>query len=402
MSAPSNDTRTSRRPRVLWVGRMQFAEHLRVRETELARELTRHADIFALDRSDAMPFAPQGWRGKLGMRIGLWRSATRVLEEGPITRFRMRVAGATGPVCNRVAARFNNRKLAAAVKRFECSHVFLSSPLFFLPQPPSRRGYRVHFDLVDNFYDEWPAGIVGDSRRRFAADIMRNADTLSASSHSLCEHAQLVAGRVAAYAPNGAPHERFRNVSHADAERVRETLGLEGRFVVGFIGNHHMPFDGMATLLDALQQARRTRPDLALMIVGPGADRLAGPAGLGRDEGVWAVGPVAPDDVPAYFMACDAGVHPYDMRPLTHDATPLNVIEFSVCGKPMLCNPLRELQRLALPNLRFTPDGSVQAWARALADPATFADFDSSALGVAVAAFDWCRSASVLRAEMGL
>src|SRR5690606_35294115 len=114
------------------------------------------------------------------------------------------------------------------------------------------------------------------------------------------------------------------------------------------------------------------------------------------------IGPVPPEDVPVYFLACDAGVHPYDPQPLTHDATPLNVVEFGLCGKAMLCNPLRELQRMAWPNLRFTSDATPEAWASALADPASFAEFDRAALAGMVQPFDWKLSADVIRREMGL
>jgi glycosyltransferase involved in cell wall biosynthesis len=390
------------RPRVLWIGRMQFSNDVRVRETELARHIVEHADLFALDRTDAMPRTPQGFIGKVRMRAKLWNAATRVLEEGPVTRFRTRVAGATGPFFNRIAADFNNRKLERAVKHFGCTHVFLSSPFFFLPPPRGQRDYHVHFDLVDNFHDEWPTGLVGNSRRRFVREAMRNCDTLSGSSHSLCDHAERLTGRKAVYAPNGAPIERFERFTDADGKAIRERLGLGGKFVVGFIGNHLMDFDGMETLLGAFVKARESRPELALLIVGPGSDKLSGPRRLGREQGVWAIGAVPPDDVPAYFLACDAGVHPYDIRPLTHDATPLNVVEFSACGKPMLCNPLRELQRLALPNVRFARDGSVAAWAHALADPATFDRFDANALRHAVEPFNWAHSAEVVRKEMGL
>jgi glycosyltransferase involved in cell wall biosynthesis len=271
-----------------------------------------------------------------------------------------------------------------------------------MPPPRVRRHYHVHFDLVDNFHDEWPENFVGRSRRAFLRQAMSNADTLSACSHSLCDRVRELTGREPAYAPNGAPVDRFARFSQADGLALRGKLGLDGKFVIGFIGNHGADFDGMATLLDAFVMARASRADLALLIVGPDSDKLAKARGLGRDQGVWIIGPVAPDDVPPYFLACDAGVHPYDLRPLTHDATPLNVIEFSACAKPVLCNPLREMQRLALPNVRFTRDGSAPAWTEAFLDPARFAPFDSNALARAIEPFQWSHSADVIRAEMGL
>lgn len=386
------------RPRVLWVGRMLFSPEIRVREVELARCFAEFADVFALDRSDALPRGPQGLSGKIAMRLKLWNAKLAVLEEGTLTRFRMRVAGATGPFFNRVAADYNEVTLSSALIRFRCTHVFLSSPIYFLPPPLAQREYRVHFDLVDNFYDEWPNTRVGRARKRFLREAMSNADTLSACSRSLCDVVERVTGRKAAYAPNGAPVERFARFTADDGAALRKRLGLDGRFVIGFIGNHNMPFDGMQTLVAAFAKARETRPELALLIVGPGSDK----AGAGREQGVWAIGPVPPDDVPPYFLACDAGVHPYTPQPLTHDATPLNVVEFGLCGKPMLCNPLRELQRLKWPNIRFTRDASIEAWAEALADPASFADFDRQALAGMIKPFDWKLSADVIRREMEL
>jgi glycosyltransferase involved in cell wall biosynthesis len=390
------------RPRVLMIGRMLFSPHLRVREAEIARALARRAEVFALDRSDAMPLRVMNFADKLRMRTRLWNTRFAVIEEGPVTRFRMRIAGATGPLLNRLAARHNNGMITRAAARFGSTHVVISNPFFFLPPPREKRPWRVHFDLVDNFHDEWPDTVVGRSRKRFLREALIRCESLSACSHGLCELAARLTGRNAAYAPNGAPLERLRNVPPKRARALRAELGLEGRFVLGFIGNHNMPFDGMARLIEAFTAARANRSDLALLIVGPGSDKLTLHLGLGPEQGVHAVGPVPPDNVAEYFAACDAGVHPYDPSPLTHDATPLNVIEFSAAGKPVLANPLRELQRLALPNVRFTRDESPDAWAQALADAQSFAPIDQSALAGTVEAFDWTRSADAIAAEMGL
>jgi len=305
-------------------------------------------------------------------------------------------------VFNRFAAGFNSRRLERAISHYRCTHVFLSSPFFFIPPPPDERDYRVHFDVVDNFYDEWPDSPVGRSRKAFFRDALRNSDSISACSHGMCELVQRVTGRDATYIPNGAPVQRYRGFDRNKAVKLREELGVADKYVVGFIGNHEMDFDGMERLLDAWPRARERRPELALLLVGPGSDKLAGPRGLGPDQGVHVIGPVTPDEVAAYFFACDAGVLPFDLQPVTHDATPLNVIEFSICGKPMLVNPLRELQRLALPSVRFTRDDSIEAWAEALADPASFAPFDDEALQAALDPFDWDKAAAILLREMGL
>lgn len=380
---------------------MLFAPDLRVREVEIARRVAEHVPVFALDRSEAVNTSDNSLGARLAMRRRLAFGGTRVLEDGKVTRVTMPVWPATGPLFNRLAAWGNNRRIAALVERFGCTHVFHGNPFFFLQPAPGRRKYRVHFDVIDNFHDEWRGGVVARSRRRFLQDAMRRADTLSACSHSLCEQAEELAGRRAAYAPNGAARAALLQCPPEQGARVRARLGLEGRFVVGFIGNHRMAFDGMEMLLDAWLVARAARPELALLVVGPGSDRVAGPRRLGPAEGVHCVGPVKPDEVAAYLHACDAGVHPYVPRPVTEDATPLNVVEFSTCGKPVLCSPLRELKRLAWPNLTFAAHNADE-WGRALANPATFPKFDPDDLASRLHAFDWDRTAEVVRTEMGL
>lgn len=386
---------------VLWVGRMLFAPDLRVREIELARRVAAHCPVFALDRSEAVTVSDNSIGARLRMRLRMRLASTRVLSEGPVTRFRMPVWASTGALFSHWAARRNNARIAAMARRFGCTHVFHGNPFFFLPPPRQARDYHVHFDVIDNFYDEWPDTPKGRARKAFLQLAMQRADTLSACSHSLCDYAHRLTGRVAAYAPNGAARAELLACPPQTGRALRDKLGLADRFVIGFIGNHRMAFDGMEMLLDAWQQAHKSRPDLALLIVGPGSDRVAALRGLGPAQGVHCIGPVPPAEVAGCILACDAGVHPYVPRPVTEDATPLNVVEFSTLGRPMLCNPLRELKRLAWPNLRFA-QASAQAWAAALCDRHTFAPFDQSALAAAVEVFDWDRSAQVVRKEMGL
>lgn len=387
---------------VLWIGRMIFVPDLRVREVELARHVATRAPVFALDRSDALPAKDRSLAGRIKLRWRLRMTDVRVIEGDAMTRFRMPLWAATGPVFNRMAAALNERRIAALVRKFGCAAVYHSSPFYFMPESSGRRPYHVHFDLIDNFYDEWSdQSLLGRTRRAFLRKAMRRSDTLSACSLSLCERARELTGKETLHAPNGASRTELLACPPQRAQQVREKLGLQGRFVVGFICNHEVHFDGMEMLLDAWPQAFARRPELALMIVGRGSDRLATPRGLGPRQGVHVVGPVPSAEVAAYFHACDAGLMPFRLLPVTHDALPINVVEFSTCGKPVLCNPLRELKRLAWPNLKFIePDAG--AWAAALADPKTFAPFDHGALAEMVSVCDWEKSAEAMCKAMGV
>ena len=384
---------------VLWLGRMIFGRGYRVREVELARRLARSGRMFALDRTDAMAGQRPTLGDKLRLRVELLRAPFELLEDGPLARFTMPIAAGTGPLLNELAAVWNERRLREALRRFECSQVYLSSPFFFMP--PRRRPYRLHFDVIDNFHDQWPNTRTGRARREFHREQLRRADSVSASSLQLCDYVQRLADRPAVYIPNGAPLAEMRAIPRAEADAIRQRYSLQDRFVIGFIGNHSMPFYGMERLVRGFVEARKKRPELALLVVGPDSNRAHEYCG-GEADGVFVIGPVPVEHVGAFFHACDAGAHPYDPRPQTHDAMALNVIEFSACNKPVLSNPLTEFLRLALPNVRFTDGAAVRDWAAALADPASFAPFDTAALERALQPFDWERSAELLAGAMSL
>jgi glycosyltransferase involved in cell wall biosynthesis len=387
---------TETRKGVLWIGRMLFGRNYRVREVELARRLG--APVFALDHTADLSGLRPGVGDKLRMRANLLRARFELLEDGQVTRFRMGVAAATGPALSAAAAEWNERRVREALSRFGCDRVYLSTPFFFMPS--ERRDYRVHFDVIDNFHDMWPDTRVGRHRKHFHREQMRRADSVSASSLQLCDYVRRLADRPAVYVPNGAPLDAMREPGPA-ALSIRAHFGLEGRFVVGFIGNHTMPFYGLERLVRAFVIARESRPELALLVVGPDSDRALNFC-RGADDGVYVAGPVPPGRVADYFHACDAGAHPYDPRPQTHDAMALNVIEFSAAGKPVLSNPLKEFRRLDLPNVRFTDSAEVYAWAASLADPGSFAPFDRAALARALQPFDWDRSAELMARTLGL
>lgn len=389
---------TGNRKGVLWIGRMIFGENYRVREVELANRLAEHARLYAVDHTASFRGLRPSLGEKLKLRVELARAPFKVQSEGRLTRFQMPVFASTGPVFGPVAAELNERQLMRALEHFQCDRVFLSSPFFFMP--PEKRSYQLHFDVVDNFHDQWPNTRVGRFRREFHAEQLRRADTVSASSLQLCDYVHRISGRPATYIPNGAPIAQMRTPGPA-AQSIRAHFGLEKRFVIGFIGNHTMPFFGMEPLARAFVKAREIRKDLALLVVGPESDRVLKYC-KGEQDGVFPVGPVPPSEVADYFHACDAGAYACVLRPQTHDAMALNVIEFAAAGKPVLANPLKEFLRLALPNVRFTASADIADWAAALADPATFGPFDREALEKAIEHFDWDHSARQLSGTMGL
>ncbi|MCC6572370.1 MAG: glycosyltransferase [Planctomycetes bacterium] len=384
---------------ILWVARMLYATNIRLRELEFAKRLCARTPIFLLDRHEAVSSQEQSFAAKLRLRMRLRTGGFGVIERGPITRFRMPVTAATGPVLNRVAARRNEGRILAAMREFGCDRVFHSNQFFFLP--PEQRSYRYHFDLVDNFFGEWPDTMVGASRKAFLRDFMRRADTLSTMSHTMCDKVEAFTGRRPMYLPNSADVAGIAAWPRARAGLLRDKMGLNERRVVGFIGNHTMHFDGMEMLIDAWLPAHKANPRLALMIVGPGSAKLTKPRGLGVEQGIHVIGPVPATEVWDYFLASDLGVHTYQPNPITNDATPLNVVEFGASGKPMLGVNLTELSRINLPHVKLLPYDAA-AWTRAFLDEESFAPPDQAKLGDAMQTFSWEENSKKLATAMEL
>jgi len=176
---------------------------------------------------------------------------------------------------------------------------------------------------------------------------------------------------------------------------------LQGKVALAYIGNHIADFDGTEMLVEAFLRARRTRPDLALLLIGPGSDRVPRARGIGLDQGVHVVGPVRTEEVWDYFHAADLGLLPFILEPGTHHCLPLKVLEFGAAGKPLLATPLHELQRLDFPHVRFAPYDA-EAWSRALLDEITYAQPDGARLEAALRQFSWDAASVALMKAMGL
>ncbi|HKY34257.1 MAG TPA: glycosyltransferase family 4 protein [Candidatus Polarisedimenticolia bacterium] len=378
---------------ILWIGRMRFSPVIRIREVELARVIARSRRVVALDRSDA-PWDDPSPYGRIRHRLALASGGWKTLPGDGVERFRMPVWMSNRSPGDRLAARLNERGVRRALAWFGCRRVFHSSPGFFLP-PEKERGYRCHFDLVDNYLDHFPDTRYGRARRTFLLDQLARADSLSTISHHLCTRIEQELGRRPAYVPNGAAIEAIASWPGERVQRLRARPGFAGRRLLVYVGNHMASFDGMEMLLDGFLAARRRLPELALLIVGPGAARVTAPRGLGPGDGVHAIGPVPADEVWDYFHAADLGLLPFVVEPGTDACLPLKVLEFGAAGRPMLASPLAELRRLALPHVRYAPH-EAGAWGAALADEATYIPPDPATLAEAMRPFSWERAAAAL------
>ena len=130
--------------------------------------------------------------------------------------------------------------------------------------------------------DLWPESIiaVGAMRRSLLTRLLegmerfayRRADLVVSVTDSFVGHiAPSRPGKPIAVIKNGVDLSQFTLADEQEIADFRAAHGLEGKFIAGYVGTHGMAH-GLDTMLEAAEALRDT-PDVALLMVGTGADR---------------------------------------------------------------------------------------------------------------------------------
>ncbi len=157
---------------------------------------------------------------------------------------------------------------------------------------------------------------------------------------------------------------RYR-FDEAARSRVRTELGLENRVVVGHIGRFDLHQKNQIFLLNAFAEAKRARSELALALVGDGADRAqieAYIAKLGLERDVVLTG--FREDIPALLSAFDLFA-----LPSTFEGLGIVLIEAQASG--LSCIASDAVPRdTNLCHCRYLPLNDSGVWATAFAETA--------------------------------
>jgi glycosyltransferase involved in cell wall biosynthesis len=138
------------------------------------------------------------------------------------------------------------------------------------------------------------------------------------------------------------PH-LFRADSSGKA--VRERLGLGNAFVVGWVGSFRR-FHGIDLVLHAAAEVQESVPDLAVLLVGDGAERsrmtqLAETLGL---RNVCFTGTVPYQEMPAHIAAMDIALV-VDRADHSFHYSPLKLREYMACGKAVIAPRVGQIAR---------------------------------------------------------
>ena len=221
--------------------------------------------------------------------------------------------------------------------------VLASSPTLFsaLAAWLMARLRRVPF--VMEVRDLWPEAIVGLGLMRpgpgvrvlaaLAQFLYQQAALVVLVTEAFAEHlvAQGVRREKLAVIPNGADTRLFSPA--ADGSGSRAALGLDGRFVVAYIGSH-----GLSHGLGAILDAAARQPQVTYLLVGDGADRarlLAERDRLGLDNVVMRPS-VDKAAVPGLYAAADVCLVPLRDVAVFEAFVPSKLFEMLAAGRPVI------------------------------------------------------------------
>ncbi|HJS98193.1 MAG TPA: glycosyltransferase family 4 protein [Terriglobales bacterium] len=135
--------------------------------------------------------------------------------------------------------------------------------------------------------------------------------------------------------PNGVETELFSPGSGGDA--VRAELGLQGRFVVSYIGTLGMAHD-LGAVLDAAGKCAGSMPNVEFLLVGEGADkeRLIVQARERQLPNVRFLPQQPRTRIPALVAASDACLVTLRRSDVFKTVIPSKMLEFMSCGRPII------------------------------------------------------------------
>jgi glycosyltransferase involved in cell wall biosynthesis len=152
--------------------------------------------------------------------------------------------------------------------------------------------------------------------------------------------------------PNGVDSDVYR--PDIDSSALRDSLGLSGKIVLGFIGTFG-EWHGADKLASAYVKLRADRPDLAarihLLMIGDGQTRARSQSILedcGAAQGVTFTGAVPQVQGPLYLAACDILVSPHVPNPdgSRFFGSPTKLFEYMATGRGIVASDLDQIGKI--------------------------------------------------------
>mgnify|MGYP001594120321 FL=1 len=243
-----------------------------------------------------------------------------------------------------LAGAFNTRMLLPMIKKLNIDCVVNGS--YYLFSFGLSRTFKYIVDIAD-----LPAlpnsGAFESFIERAVKREVRCADAVTVSSSVLADHMKEYYGaKRVEFLPNGADLKRFRQVKPEAKDEILGRLGWQGRWVIGYIGNLG-PWVDVQFMIEVFHEVKKRIPEAALLFVGSGKAIDEYRRAYANNDVVF-LGSVPPENIEAYFCACDCGVLPNKKSLFQDMAFHIKVIEFAAAQRPVISSDLEEVKRLGL------------------------------------------------------
>jgi glycosyltransferase involved in cell wall biosynthesis len=200
--------------------------------------------------------------------------------------------------------------------------------------------------------DLWPESLAAVGMGRENSALYRSLERISNFLYQQSDHVVVVTPAFEQYlmehrgvarnkisvVENGVETQLFSpRSSTAAAADLRRELRLEGKFVVSYIGTLGLAH-GLGTIISAAAELQDANPQVALLIVGEGAEKenLFALAQSHSLRNLIFIPQQPREKIPAYIAASDVCLVPLKKADLFKTVIPTKMLEFMSCARPVI------------------------------------------------------------------
>jgi glycosyltransferase involved in cell wall biosynthesis len=227
--------------------------------------------------------------------------------------------------------------------------IIATSPQLFVGLTGRWLGWIKRVPVVLEVRDLWPESITASGMGRDTDLSIRLLRALSAFLYRACNHIVVVTAAfkqelVAKWRVRGDKVSLVENGVETDlfspdvsGDEVKRGLGLEGKFVVSYIGTLGLAH-GLQAVLKAATELQSTLPDIQFLFVGEGADkdRLTSLVSELDLTNVRFVPQQPRQKIPSIIRASDLCLVLLRKANVFETVIPTKMLEFMACGRPVI------------------------------------------------------------------
>lgn len=196
--------------------------------------------------------------------------------------------------------------------------------------------------------DIWPDAILASGVSKPGSRLDNMLSSISRFLYRRCDHIVVVSPAFIDELVEkwNVPREKLSLVVNGvetdlftpgDGTEMRKALGLEGRFIVSYVGTVGLAH-GIRTVLDAAERIRSTKPQIVFLIVGEGAERenLEAEAKQRGLSNVVFAGQHPREEIPAILHASDVCLVLLKRTDAFKQVIPTKMLEFMSSETPLI------------------------------------------------------------------